>query len=668
MLVEANRQADRKIGFVPRSRALQIVFIVVVSFLIFANTIGDKFVWDDLDFIIKWEKTRSLDNIPDLLRGSVPPGHEGVYRPIRGVIYAISYHLWGINPVGYRLQAIFVNILCVLLVYFIALELIGRSDIAFLTAMLFAVHPVHVEAIAFTTNTFDLTGAVFFLASFLLYLRWRNGGSRVEIASSVTLAAAAFLTEEPTLVLPLMVLLYELCLRGGVERKPAGSIPYFILFGSFILFRFFVLHLIGRKGYLGGSLYYTMLAMTKVFRKYVDVTVFPIYLSVDHTISAGIRAFTHESQPALAQSIFDLDILISIALILLLIALAIVCLRRRPIVTFAVGWFIIGLLPVSNIIPQASLMCERYLFISSFGFCLLMAIIADDIWHAALQRNKMQAYVVAIVFMLIVAGFALRTVRRNMDWKDSLTLWESAIKDNPESSYSHYNLGVEYGELGREDDAIAQYKKAIASNPFDKWSYLNLGVRFEGQGRFEEAIVEYRKAIEIDANFSQAHYDLGVRYQQDGKGDDATAEYRKAAEIDPGFPYTHYNLGNIYLNRGRPEDAIREYLTAIALKPDYPEAQNNLGIAYFDQGRFDDAIDAYKMAIEGEPTYEQAYSNLGNAYMKKGWVGDAITEYQKALKINPMSASAHRGLGDAYMLQGRETAAKKEYQALLKIS
>jgi hypothetical protein len=169
------------------------LYVAVVAFLAYSNTLGNSLLWDDVEFITQWELPHDLSNLPLLLQGAVPPSHEGVFRPLRGLFYAVSYQLWGLNPAGYRIQAVMVHVACSILIYLVSVELLKNREAAVLCSLLFAAHPVHTEAVTFTASSFDLIGTIFMLSSMLLYLR----AERLS-AASAALALAAFLTDELT--------------------------------------------------------------------------------------------------------------------------------------------------------------------------------------------------------------------------------------------------------------------------------------------------------------------------------------------------------------------------------------------------------------------------------------------------------------------------------------
>ena len=192
---------------IQKHRAI-IFLIVLISTVVYANTFFNKFVWDDKYFIVENLEIRDLSNIPNFFTRGIM----GVYRPIRTIFYALSYQVWGLNPPGYHLNALFVHILATILIYFIVDSILKKRIVSVVTTLLFATHPIHTESITFITTSFDEIGVVFFLTSFYLYIKTheQQKNNWFYVSSVIFFILAAF-TYEITLVLPFMIILYEFC-------------------------------------------------------------------------------------------------------------------------------------------------------------------------------------------------------------------------------------------------------------------------------------------------------------------------------------------------------------------------------------------------------------------------------------------------------------------------
>jgi len=568
---------------------IYLILIILITFFAYINILKNDFVWDDEDFIIEWYETRSLGNIPLFFKGTIPPEHGGVYRPIRSIFYALSYKLWKLNPWAYKFQSILVHITCTILIYFVSFQIINKKGIAFISSLTFAVHPIHTEAINLTAASFDIIAVIFFFASFYLYLRSQSNQQkrRFYLATSVVFAILSFFSYEFALTLPLLIVLYDICFRK-INRKnfieKAAIYAFFFSGALFYLFiRFFVLDIGGRGNYIAGSFYLTMLTMAKAFLKYVSLVIFPINLSVNHTIPKGILSLVYldlNEGTILAQSIFDLDILFSIAVIIILLIIALKNFRKCPLVSFCIGWFFIGLSPVSNIIPQGSLLCEKYLYISSFAFCLLFSFIFYYLYNLA-KKNKINfiRIVLTLFFIFMIVSYVILTYSRNRDFKDSLTLWSKTVKQAPNSVIAHDNLGMAYFKEGEFNLAIEEFKTALTIKPDHYKAHSNLGSTYYEKGEIELAIKEFKMALAIKPNYAKAYNNLGAVYHKKGEIELAIKEFKKALAINPDYVNARFNLGNIYYLQGSTDMAIKEYEKILAIDPDNYGARKNLQTA-----------------------------------------------------------------------------------------
>ena len=411
------------------SKKIQILIIIIVTFLTYANILQNYFVWDDIDFI-PWAASKDLSSAKNFIMGEVPQGHFGVYRPVRSFIYVASYDLWKNNPIGYHFQSILVHLIATILVYFIVFEITNKSALAFMSSLVFGVHPVHTEAITSITASFDVFGVIFFLASFYLYIKATPEKNYLYFAS-VIFAVLSFFTYEFALTLPLLIVLHDLCFKktASLFKKVKVYAPYFAGVFLYFFIRFFVLEISNRGAYFAGSFYHTMLIMAKAFLKYILLLIFPVNLSVNHSVSKGILSYAYidlNEKIVLAQSIFDFNILLSIVVIMFLVIIALLSFKKYPIVSFCIGWFFIALAPVSNILPQSVIMSEKYLYIASFGFTLLFSFIVYTLYTSFDAKYLKIGLILFLVFVLIF--YSATTLERNKDWKDQFTLWTKTVQ------------------------------------------------------------------------------------------------------------------------------------------------------------------------------------------------------------------------------------------------
>jgi hypothetical protein len=560
---------------------IRLAILVIATLTAYHNIFGNEFILDDRAFILDWDATRSVSNLPSMLWGAVPPGHEGVYRPFRGLYYTLSFMFFGVNPLWYHIQAVLVHLACTLLVFYIAWDLTGNRDAAVMTGMVFGVHTIHTEAVTYITTSFDEIGTLLMLASLLLYLRWRLHGDKRLFYGSIALAAAAFYSYEITLTLPVLIILYELLFRKAKIKTLLSEwktyAPYLAGVSTYLFIRMGLLNVTSRGGYFAGSFYHTLLAMTKALYRYVWMTILPVNLTFTHVLPGGVGAFSLDAnkQAVLSQSILDPTVIGSLAVTVALLVAAYRYRASHPVIAFSVAWFFTTLSPVSNIIPQFSLFSERYLYLPSMGYCLILGYTGSQILNHY-KRNHDARRIIWAGFTCIILFYTILTLQRNTQWSNSLDFWTSNLQQYPGSSIATTSLGNAYMEAGMPEKAVECFQKAVDANP----------------------------------DYSPAYYNLGTYHLLAGDYQAAGEYFKKAVSLDPGYVKAYNNLGTVNLAFGQTDEAIENYLKAIELNPTFTKAYNNLGIAYQQKGDSGRARDAYIQALKINPGYGKARENL----------------------------------------------------------
>lgn len=478
--------------------------------LVYLPIFGNGFAVDDHVFIAKYHPT-----IREAFAGVVPPGHEGVYRPVRGMLYTLYFSLFGITPFFYHLHSLIVHLAATVLMYGVIGEIGrigkigGKEWIGLVSGLLFGLHPIHTETITYIASSMDATGLLFFLLSWYLYLK-------KHYFLSFFVATISFFTTEMALTLPLFLMLQEFML-GQAVRKPfarpglannvntlrnlMGKIwPYFIAAGGYLAVRFFVLGIGARGVYLGGSFYLTMLTMTKVLVQYLWLLVWPVNLMHNHIISPGIEAFVYRGYRTAAiasQTLFDIDILVSFMILLGLL----VCLWKlkhtHPLVSFGIGVFFLGLVPVMEFVPQGAILNERSLYLSSIGFVLILGYTLS----ALLENQKAKPWAIAGLSLMLLF-YAGKTATRNRDWRNNISLFTKDIEASPtENTYAYFALGNAYNEKKNYEKAVASYQKSVEINPGFAVGYASLSRTYRDMGNTELSNIHYRLANQAEQGF-----------------------------------------------------------------------------------------------------------------------------------------------------------------------
>ncbi len=553
-------------------RHFHMVIIIILSFIVYANTFSNPFVFDDEFFIEDNFKIRSLGNIPSFFS---EPSVGNLYRPVRAVLYSLTFFLWEFNPAGYHLNAILLHTFISVFVYLIVAEITGKRRISLFSAVLFVLHPIHTARVSNMTAGFDLLGILFLFWAFYSYVCFRKHDSRKAFFYSVILFILGVLSSEEAVVFPLLVLLYDLCFMENFEsfRKLGAEIKsrfryywlYIVSLLVYLAIRFSVLSGIGRSEvYFLGDLQARILSTLVIFLRYIYIMVWPMNLTIEYNV-------------VVYDSLFSLKILGAILIYALLIFSWLRLYKNHRIAFFSIGWFFVTLLPFSNILPMFTFMADRYLYVPSFGFVLLIAYLLE------LIRKHSRTFVFLILVMLIIFYSSL-TIIRNTEWESDDILFQKAIERQPNNSIAHNDIGQLYQEKGLYDKAFESYERAISLNKNNHVAWLNLGTLHGEIGNYSLAVKYINRSLSIHESY-KGYNNLGLIYNRMGYPEESILELKKAIDFNPRLTKAYMDLGVVYAENDEFEQALLEFDKALSINPEIADIHYNLGILYRMIGR-----------------------------------------------------------------------------------
>jgi tetratricopeptide (TPR) repeat protein len=641
------------------------MLVGVVSCLPFLSSLDNDFTnWDDDKYVTGNPVIRELswENV----KATFGKFYVGTYCPLVILSYALEYSLWGLNPFGYHLTNLLLHVGNSLLVFCFILQLSGQTSVALVTALLFGVHPLHVESVAWVAERKDVLSTLFFLGSLLCYLRYQKDRQTRFYALSLVTLLLSLLAKPMAVTLPFILLLCDyLALRKVSGRVILEKAPFFALslfFGAIMIVSQGAIRTVSQ--HFGEALDPTrsfafldhLLIACRGLCFYLAKTLVPIHLSAFYPYPYNISLYS--------PTFF-------LPLILLLALATGVWISRRYTRTVIFGnlFFCITLLPVLKIIPIGeTAAADRYMYIPSIGLFYLVGLAGHRLFVRETRWKRVKRGSLGLGLSTLLVVFSVLTWQRCNVWQDSETLWRDVLAKYPEVLFAHYNLGNFYREKNLLDAAIAEYKEALAVRPNDAQGHNNLGLVYAAKGQVDAAITEYKEALAVRPNHVQAHNNLGAAYAAKGQIEEAIAEYKAALAINPNSVSARANLGEAYRRKGLLDAAVAEYQQVLVLNPRNAPAHMNLGGVYVDKGQLDAAIAEYRQALALNPRDALIHYNLGNAYEKTGQLDAAIAEYQQALVLTPNFTLARVNLGSVYGKKGQFDAAIAEYQKALAIS
>jgi tetratricopeptide (TPR) repeat protein len=640
--------------------AIAAAALCVLVLIAYAGSLSNGFVWDDNQQIVMNPDLRPDAPWSHLFSSDVwgykhpnQPRHTNYYRPLQMVAYRLTTEWFGVQSQPLHLLSVLFAFAAVLSAFTVYLKLTRRLAVAFAAAALFAVHPVHSEAVDWISALPELGCATFVLVSFALFLSTCARGADptsarrfpprhwILLCLSLLSFAAALLWKETAMVFPAIIATYAVCLqpgnfRGRLLSSIKLSVPFWCVLAAYLVLRFRMLgSLTMRQRIWGLTNFQVGLNVFHLFAQYWRKLIVPLHLNAYYLFSP-------------ARSIADPRAIVGI----LFLALACVAIgyafSRAPLIAFAGLWVFITLLPVMNIYALGrNVFAERYLYLPSVGFCLLVAVVAASAVKRLPQNFRKPISVLLLV--AVVVWFSAETFARNPDWHDDATLFRKTLDVSPDAPFVHFMVAATEGDNPSESEsAEAHYLRAIAlardENPPDS---LDLARSYEGLASLYSDRGDYARALQVlsqwrDAVPSDPELDAeeGLILLKSGRWQEAGPILNRAYAAHPQDENVLNALGLLAWEHERNLTEAERYFTrALAIhtaKDDFQASlHNNLGGVYGDLEQFPLALEQFESAIAISPEDAEYHTNMAVALAELNRFEEAAAEVKIALRIAP---------------------------------
>ncbi len=527
---------------------LPVALIAAVSFAVYFNALFNGFVWDDEYTVVQNTLLRDVRNLPAFftqnvwsLKTDATGAASNYFRPIMNVIFMINYHVFGLQPWGFHLINILFHAAISILVYLIALELFKRGNntydnssnglqnqllsIPFVAAVLFAVHPVHTEAVTWVTALTEISYGFFYLLSLLLYIYSSDSGSLFKRTYLLSLLSffLAVLCKEPALILPAILIVYD----HAIMRKPVFSldslkryVPYLLTAGCYLVMRSYALgSLLPVQAHSDLSDSEVVINAFPLFAEYFRKLLIPANLNLLHVLDPIDSLVTVKG---------IVSFIVAVAFLLSLIY----SFKKSKVSFFALMFWFVTIVPalyIRGIVELSIYVSERYLYLPSFGFVILLSLFLK--WAQVNVIRSTAAF--AGIFFLIAGSYAFATIERNAVWKDDYTLFSDTVKKSPSDEIANINLAGVLSDMGRLKEAIDHFQIASMANPDNVKIYVWLGDALFRNGQKNEAMFMYKFALELNPELLSARKGLGFVYYDMGFLEKAMDEYQAALRLKP---------------------------------------------------------------------------------------------------------------------------------------
>ena len=585
-----------------KMRIFTFFILGIIVFAVFSNTFKNKFTtWDDIsvytDNLIRtpsWENTKKIFTFH---RGST-------YQPVRRISFMLDYLFCKRNPFCYHFFNVLYYFFTVYFLFLFSEKLLyfisswnqeKRHIIALLSTILFAVHPVHVESVAWISARKEVLLGWFFFASLYFYLRGREGESNTlrMYLLSFFFFVLAVLSKPTAVVLPAVLLLFEICYRPKeIKKLLAFIIPPIIIAGIAVFILMTVMKQAGGiKPYRGGTFWTNFLVAFFIFINYMKLCVATINFSAAYTIWLPSNPYSFWTFLAVAFNLFILWI-------------GVKNYKKYPLVTFIVFWFYLQLLPYSNIIPISTILADRYAFLASFSYTLLLGVIFT--WFMFLRHEKFTKEFFKVlslaIFILLTTGYSYITIKQNRVWHDTRTLWMDAYEKYPHAPAAQHGAALVFMKLGAYETARNILKETIQIQPYDYLAHNNLGICYFHLKDYENALKEYKEALYYDPNNVKAKINLAMLYTAMKQYDKAEKVYKELLKLNPRNSNWHFRAAYNYNQWGRYDKAIEELKKSIKLTPHILNPYEVMAMIYYEKlNQPRKAIEVLEIGLKNAP-------------------------------------------------------------------
>jgi tetratricopeptide (TPR) repeat protein len=622
------------------------LLLVIATLLAYQPAWHGQRIWDDEAHLTP-PALRSLDG---LARIWTQIGATQQYYPLTFTAFWVQHELWGDLTLGYHL----VNILLHSLSALLFLTILRRLQVpgAWLAAACFALHPVHVESVAWMTQLKNTLSGVLCLGSLLAYLGFDQTREKRFYALALGLFALGLLSKTAIVPLPAGMLAVLWWKRGRLSWKQ-DALP---------LAPFFLAGLVAGlvTVWLEQSLYGARGAEFEFpFLERCLIAGRAIWFHLGKLLWPADLQFMYPrweiSQAAWQQYLYP-----AAALVLLAGLWRLRHCSRAPLAGLLC--FILALFPTLGFFNACTFhytfVNDHHQYLASLGIIAVAAAGATVVSARWPFRG--------VLCLALLATLATLTWRQCRMYVDLETLWRTTAARNPGCYLAHINLGRLFFQQGRVDEAIAHNQKALDIRPGSAEVHNDLGLALMQKGLAGEAIAHYQKALTIRPSLTEAHVNLGNALAHEGQLDGAIAQYQQALAMEPRNGKIYSNLSAALLRQGKLDAAIDCLQKALELLPAFAEAHNDLGVVLLQKRQVDEAIGHFQTALQYQPGLTGAHKSLAEAFLEKGQVNDAIAQLAECLRANPDDSDAHCRLAGLLQAQGRIEESIQQYRAALK--
>ncbi len=646
----SRQQSTRWLDLLNRPSGWATALVFALTLLVYWQVLGADFIWDDDGHVTR----ASLRSLGGLARIWFEPGATQQYYPVLHSAFWLEHHLWGDSAAGYHLLNVLLHAsgACLFAALLRRLAIPG----AWLGALLFALHPVCVESVAWISEQKNTLSTVFYLLAALSYLDFDDARTPRPYAKATVFFFLALFTKTVTATLPAALLVIAWWRRGRLEwrRDVLPLLPWFALGVAGGLFTaHFERAMIGAQG--------AAFALAPVDRGLIAGRVAWFYAA--KLLWPANLVFIYPRWNIDASVAWQY--LFPLGAVLVLAGLVVIARRARAPLAVALlfGGSLFPALGFVNVYPFIfSFVADHFQYLASLALFAAAAALLFSLF----SRLRREAAITAAVLLFGTLGvLSARQVRM---YHDNETLFRATLARNPACWMAHNNLGNVLAAAGKPAEAVAEFQAALRYRRDYPEAESNLGDQLNQLNRPADAIPHLQRAMALQPNYPAPHNNLGVAYMALNRPQEGMAEFERALKLNPDDAQTHYNLGLALATSGRSAEALPHFDAAARLNPDNVSAHSNLGMALALQGRFAEAFQQFDHAIDLRPDNADLRMQYGRVLAQAGRLDAAIAQFRNAVELNPNAPEPHATLARALHQLGHNAEAAQEIQIAQRLS
>ena len=612
-----------------------LAILIIVGFAAFYNSLNNKFLtsWDDNIYVIDNPDVKALhgDSLGSTLKNLFTGYVTGNYHPLTMLSYSIEYGMFKLNPTPYHFTNLLFHLLNIVLVFYLIWLLTKQQWTAFITALLFAIHPMHVESVAWISERKDVLYAFFYLAALCMYVKYlkEEKKKRQHYFLVLILFIASVLSKGMAVSFPIVLFIIDYFQGRKFDRQSLlEKVPFLLVSGIFG----YVAILAQRSANatddlsmltvnLGDKILFACYGIVMYLWKLIA----PIHLSPHYPLP--------DKQGGALPTLFYLSPLIVLAIAFVIYKSK----RYGKDVLFGFGFFLITVMLVLQLLPVGNIiLAERYSYLPYIGIFFIVArLVNKTIENKSGKYNSWRTPSIAALVIFTVFCFYTTTQRCKI-WENDFTMWSDAIEEFNNNSFAYNSRGDAYFFSNQYENAIVDYNRAIELK--NNHPYYNRGQAYYKLKKYDEALKDFSKTVELNPAFARGYSMRAILYTDANKFDEALSDYSKALQYQPDNSIAYHNRGILYKKNNKFPEALENFNSAIQINSNYAEAYNNRAIVYRNLQKNDEALKDFNKAIELQPDFARPYYYRGMLFYDSGNKQKACEDIQKAASLGFQSA------------------------------